>query len=177
MGAMLVGAIVGAIVGAVATFLLTRLFTRDPAKAIAEFQQRIEALEQERSEADQWPITMQLRHGGPENYVMYVQNESEEEITIEAINIEREDVPLSTPSKPQGDDCRIPPHSAKEIWWSPQSDPVATLRTQDPNLGRATPIPVQFLLVCRIRGKSRVLRRTRLVTADYSGLRMTDYGP
>jgi hypothetical protein len=174
-------AIVGAILGA----YLQRRWTPDPSAEIVavrhqikDFQQRIETLEQERVESEHFELGMSLQQAVPGNYTMHVRNDSDQEVTVETINLKREDIELSNACRPKPtDDWKIAPGSGKKFDWAPQPDPVGTLQMKEPHLGSGVPIPLQLVLVCRVRGKPKVLRRTFLATVDFSNRQLTPYGP
>lgn len=174
-------AIVGAILGA----YLQERWTPDPSaeiaalrQQVAAFQQRIETMEQERADSENFALTMSLQQAVAGNYIMVVKNDSDEEVAVEFVNLTRDDVELSRASKPTPtDDWRIAPRTGKQIYWAPQPDPTATLMMTEPNLGSGTVIAIQQVLVCRIRGKPKALRRTQLVTVDYLNHQMTPICP
>jgi hypothetical protein len=174
-------AIIGAIVGA----YLQKRWMPDPSaeiaglrKQVTAFQQRIETLELERAESEHLRVSMSLQQGAPGSYIMPVKNDSDEEVAAEGVNLVYDDVELSNPTGPKSTDSwKIAPHSGKQICWAPEPDPVRTLMLMEPSLGSGTPIAIQLVLFCRIRGKPKALRRKQLVTVDYLNRQMTPFGP
>lgn len=112
-------AIVGALLGA----YLQKRWTPDPSveiaalrEQVAAFQQRIEAMEQERAESEHFALTASLMQAAPGNYIMLVNNNSDEEVAVESVTLMRGGVELSRPSRPGATaDWRITPGSGKEI--------------------------------------------------------------
>lgn len=188
MGALLIGAAVTIIAAFGAAWLgarLQRKWTPNPVPSmealgdrITELQQRIEANEEERIESEHFILAMRLQQGVAGNYILDVRNDTDRDVTVETVQLFRGDAPLSDPNKPKPtDDWRIAAHSGKQLWWSPQPDPVSTLIYSEPNLPQGVAIPIRIVLVCRSSGKPRVARRTLLVTADYRNHSLTQFGP
>ena len=145
---------------------------------VAALQQQIEALEQERIEAEHFTLGMQLQQAVAGNYILNVRNDTDKDVTVETVQFFRGDAPLTDPNKPKPtDDWRIPARSGKSLSWSPQPDPVSTLMYSEPNLPRGVATPVRVVMVCQRNGKPRVAGRTLLVTVDYLNHTLTQYGP
>ncbi len=184
MGATLLAfgsAVVGAILGA----YLQRRWTPDPSAEIAglrqqlvTFQERVETLERERVETEHFALTVSLLHAHSGYYALLVKNDSDEEVTVEAVNFARGDVELSTAarSKTPGE-WTIGPRSGRQLQLAPTPDPVATLRTLEPALGAGTASPIVIVLGCRVRGRPITFRRSKIVTVDYRNLGMMQFGP
>lgn len=120
---------------------------------------------------------MQLRQAVVGNYILDVRNDSDKDVTVETVQFFRGDAPLSHPNKPKPtDDWRIPAHSGKQLWWSPQPDPVSTLKYSEPNL-QGFAVPFRIVLDCQSGGKPRMARRTLLLTVDYRNNTLTQFGP
>lgn len=135
-------------------------------------------LEQERIEAEGFTLAMQLRQGTVNNYILDVRNDTDKDVTVETVQFFRGEAPLSEPNKPKAtDDWRIPAHSPKQLWWSPQPDPVSTLMYSEPNLAQSIATPFRIVLVCRSNGRRRVAQRTLSATVDYRNHTLTQYGP
>ena len=196
MGLVLLGAVVGAIVSAIVTVYLQKRLTRDPAdeitalrkqvkehaasfeKQVADFRKRVEPLEQERTESEHFPFEIALQQAASQNYIMLAKNNSDEEVTIETVTMERNGVALSEPNKPKGnDDWRIPPRSGKTIYLAPQHDPTVTVQYSEPGLGIGVAVPITMVAACRVRDRTITKRRTHLVTIDFRNRSMTPYGP
>ena len=187
MGALLVTAVVTIVAAFGAAWLgarLQRKWTPNPVPPIeavggriTELQQRIEEIEQERIEAAHFTLTMQLRQGVVGSYILDVRNDTEKDVTVETVQVFRGDAPISDAykSKPT-DDWRIPAHLGKSLWWSPQPDPVNTLKYSEPNL-QGFAVQFRIVLVCQSGGKPRTAQRTLLLSVDYRNNTLTQFGP
>ena len=147
---------------------------------ITELRHRMEAIEDERIEAEHFTLGMQLRQAsGGNNYILDVRNDTNKDVLVETVQFFRGEAPLSDSNKKPNpsDDWCIPAHSGKQLWWSPQPDPVSTLIYSEPNLPHGMAIPVRIVLVCASGGKPRVARRTVSVTVDFRNRTLTQYGP
>lgn len=192
MIALLIGAvvtIVAAFGGAWLGAALQRKWTPNPipvidelgrnlAQRITELQEQTEAIEQERIGAEHFTLGMQLQQGSVGNYILHVHNDTDTDVIIETVQFFRGDAPLSDRNKPKStDDWRIPAKSGKHLCWSPQPDPVSTLKyCGEPNL-QGFAVPFRIVLVCQSRGKPRRAQRTILLTVDYRNNSLTQFGP
>ncbi len=188
MGALLIGAVVTIIAAFGAAWLgarLQRKWTPNPIPSIdalggriTELRQRMEAAEEERIESEHFTLAMQLRQAVAGNYILEVRNDTNKDATVETVQFFRGDAPLSDPNKPKPtDDWCIPARSGKQLWWSPQPDPVSTLQYSEPNLPHGVAIPLRIVLLCQSSSKPRVAQRTLFVTVDYRNHTLTQFGP
>ena len=115
---------------------LQRIWTPDPRPQIealraqlTKFQERVETIEQERAELENFSLEMSLRQAISQNYILFVTNDSERVVYVETISIEYNGARVSKPTKAkQTDDWKIDAHSSKTLMWDPQPDPVTQLR-------------------------------------------------
>jgi len=178
MAIALISAIIGAVLGA----YLQRRWTPDYSaqlealrQQVAGFQQRVEALERERSETERPAPTIRLDQAVADNYVMLVEHQFDDALSIEQVILRKNGVDLSRTNRPAKADWTIPPRSAKQISWSPNPDPISTLRYIDPNVGTNTPIELEFVLVCTVRNKPRTFRRKISVMTSFGNQLMTQW--
>lgn len=189
MTALLIGAAVTIVAGFGAAWLgarLQRKWTPNPIPSIealsgriTKLQERMDAIEDERIEAEHFTLAMQLRQAGAGNYILDVRNDTDKDVSVETVQFFRGEAPLSDPNKKPkpSDDWRILAHSGKQLWWSPQPDPVSTLMFSEPSLPQGIAVPIRIVLVCVSGGKPRVARRTVSVTVDFRNYTLTQYGP
>lgn len=129
-------AFVSAIMAAILGAYLQRRWTPDLRPQIIElgtkltaFQQRVETLERERAELENFSLELSLQQAVSQNYIMVVKNDSDREVKIETVNLEYKGIPLSKPSKPKaGDDWRIGKRDGKQLCWVPLPDPVTSTK-------------------------------------------------
>jgi len=170
MGTILLG-LGSAILGGFLSWYLQRWRTPDRSAEeiaalrgqVSDFQKQIQALEQERTESAHFPLEVTLEQTAQANYVSVVKNDSDYEVTIEAIKIIRNDAEICITRSTSAEDWTIAPHSAKRINWSPLPDPASTLRMIEMNLAQSNVVPIRIILVCRIRGKVLSLPFSKLV--------------
>jgi hypothetical protein len=85
---------------------------------------RIEAVE----------LWMRLESGNRQNYSVIVTNDSDEDVTVEAITLKKDKVYLSVPSKPlPSDDWKIEKRSGKTIRFEAKTPPVSRLQIKEPH--------------------------------------------
>ncbi len=128
---------------------------------------RIEAVE----------LWMRLTQGSQDQYSVLITNDSDEDVTVEAITMKKDKVYLSEPSKPSAsDDWKIDKHSFKTITWKAKMPPVVRLETKEG--GRRNPgdiVEVDIVLWGRVLGRRRTFAHTILVTIDYANRGMTEF--
>lgn len=192
MVTLLIGAfvtIVAAFGGAWLGAALQRKWTPNPipvidqlgqklAQHITELQEQTKAIEQERVESEHFNLDMQLQQGTAGNYILQVRNDTETDVIIETVQFFRGDAPLSNPNKPKStDDWRIPAKSGKQLCWTPEPDPVSTLKYCGESSLQGYAVPFRIVLRCQSRGKQRTAQRTILLTVDYRNNNLTQFGP
>ncbi len=174
-----------AIVAAVLGAYLQRLWTPDPRPQITAlgtrltaFQERIETIERERAELENFSLELSLQQAASQHYILSVKNDSDREVKIETINLEYKGLPLSRPSKPkQMDDWKIGKRSEKQLYWAPQPDPVTQLQYSSLTVPVGVAIPITLVTVCTIEGKAKTVKGTQVVTVNFGNRRMTPFGP
>lgn len=116
-------------------------------------------------------VTISLRQAVPQNYILLVKNDSDEDISVRKVTLERAGLQLCQPAAPKEDtDWSIGPRAGKEIWWSPSPDPVRILQmSQAPP---TSPIDLEIIVECEILGTRKEFRRKILVAADYGNHRL-----
>jgi diguanylate cyclase (GGDEF)-like protein len=121
-------------------------------------------------------LWMRLQHGHGTNFSAVITNDSDEDVTIEAITLRKERLFLSEPSKPgQQDDWKIPRHTKRQISWTAQSPPVARLRDKEP-LHKNRVMEVDIVVWARVLGRLRTFSHTILVLPSYANLSITEWG-
>jgi hypothetical protein len=161
---------------------LQRKWTPNPIPAIENLagrieglQQRMESIEQERVEAAHFTLHIRLIEGFTNYYSLRVTNDNDKDVSIETIQLFLDEAPLSGLERPKPtDDWRIPAHSWKQLKWSPETDPIMTLKSAGVEPQRL-PVPYRIVLGCRCEGKPRTAQRSLLLT--YRDNRLTPYGP
>lgn len=195
----ILSAIIGAVIGALLTWYLQRRWTPDPTIQVGElrkevvaireqfsqFKQNVEAQEKERAEFEHFPVQMSLQQGSPGNYVGNVKNDSKYNVAIESIQILRGDTnhesPLTEPVKPgKTDDWTLGASSGRSIFWAPQHDPIAMLkslvRSPDPNFPNGSVITISLLLSLRVDG-NRLIKKKYTQQVVVQGTQMLSWGP
>jgi len=164
---------------------LQRIWTPDPRPQIealgaqlTKFQQRVETIEQERTELENFSLEMSLRQAASQNYILFVTNNSERVVNVETVSIEHNGMRLSKPIKPKPtDDWKIDKHSSKTLMWDPQPDPATQLRFSSVTPPQGVAIQMWFVLVCTIECKRKTVRGSQMVTVDFGNRSMTPFGP
>lgn len=116
-------------------------------------------------------VTISLRQAVPQNYILLVKNDSDEDISVRKVMLERAGLQLCQPVVPKEDaDWSIDARAGKEIWWSPAPEPVRILQmSQTPP---TSPIDIEIVVMCEILGTRKEFRRKILVGVDYANHRL-----
>lgn len=185
MAALLIASVVTIIASFGAAYLgalLQRKWTPNPVPSIEklggrieELRERMGAIERERLECENFTLGIWLRQTNLSLWIVEVKNETDKDVYVDTIQFFRgDDTPLSRPEKPkEPDDWRIPGHSQKQLLWSPQDNPIMTLKFSEPQHGVA--LPYRFVLGCRSDRKPRTAQRKLLLV--YRDNTLTQYGP
>jgi hypothetical protein len=121
-------------------------------------------------------LSVSLKQGVCPDYIALVKNDSDEEVRVEKIALERNGLELSQPGTPkEGEAWVVAPRSGKEVTWTPAYDPVMTLQMTP--TGLSSPIDIEIVVYCKVLGSRKVFRRKILVTVDYRSHRMDQLGP
>ena len=120
-------------------------------------------------------LWMQLRQGSGDYYSVYITNDSDEDVAIEAITLKKDKVYLSEPSKvSESDDWKIPKRSSKTIQWKTKTPPTSRLRWIVPESGFAQFIEIDIVVWGRVLGRRRTFSHT--ILASYSSNAITEWG-
>jgi hypothetical protein len=185
MAALVIASVVTVIASFGAAYLgalLQRKWTPNPIPSIEklggrveEVRQRIEAIELERLERESFTLGIGLRQASLNSWIVEVKNGTDKDVYVETIQFFRgDDTPLSRPEKPKEPrDWLVLARSQKQLSWSPQENPIMTMKFSEPQHGVA--LPYRFVLGCRSDGKPRTAQRKLLLV--YRDNILTQYGP
>lgn len=123
-------------------------------------------------------LWMTLQHSNDRSYGILLENDNDEEVTIEGVALRTGTLflcPFAKPKEPT--DWVVPAHSRNHISGEFTYDPINTLRTKDPHLLPGSTIEIDIVVRARILGRLRTLSHTILATADYGGHRITQFSP
>lgn len=119
-------------------------------------------------------LWMQLRQGSGDYYSAYITNDSDEDVTVEAITLRMGKVYLSEPSKPlDSDNWKIPKRSSQLINWRSKTTPIYRLQQIAPYKGFAEVIEIDIVAWGRVLGRRRTFSHTILAT--YSSNAITEW--
>lgn len=123
-------------------------------------------------------LWMTLQQANDRSYGILLESDNDEDVTVEGIALRNGTLYLCRFAKPkEASDWLVPARSRKHISGEFPSDPIATLRTRDPDLRSGTAIELDIVARVRILGRLRTISHTILATADYGGRRITQYSP
>jgi len=110
-------------------------------------QRRVEAVE----------VSAKAEQPGPRSFLIYVNNESDEEVTVAEIRLLGEGgIRLTGPARPPTEGAwKIGPKSSVPISWRADPDPVASLARIRPNAGVEFETEMHAVLTCEILGRAR----------------------
>ncbi len=121
-------------------------------------------------------LWMRLESGSRQNYSVIVTNDSDEDVTVEAITLKKDKVYLSEPSKPSpSDDWKIGKRSGKTIRWEAKMPPVNRLQIKEPRRGPGEIVEIDIVLWGRVLGRLKIFNHTILATVDYANSAMTEF--
>ena len=110
-------------------------------------------------------LWMQLRQGSGEHYSAYITNDSDEDVTVEAITLRMGKVYLSEPSKPlDSDNWKIPKRSSGTLNWKAKTPPTHRLRWKVPESSVGQIIEIDIVAWGRVLGRRRTFSHTILAT-------------
>jgi diguanylate cyclase (GGDEF)-like protein len=120
-------------------------------------------------------LWMRLTQGNGDYYSVSITNDSDEDVTVEAITLKKDKVYLSEPSKPSGlDDWKIPKRSSRAINWKAKTPPASRLRWIVPESTVGQIIEIDIVVWGRVLGRRRTFTHTILAT--YSSNTITEWG-
>jgi diguanylate cyclase (GGDEF)-like protein len=136
---------------------------QDSARAIRlDTASRVEAVE----------LWMRLLQGSSEHFSIIVTNDSDEDVTVEAITLRKGKVYLSEPTKrPESVDWTIRKHSAQTVNWRAKSPPTHRLKLM--NLAPNTIHEFDIVVWGRVLGRRKTFTHTILAT--FSDSLMTEF--
>ncbi|PYT52155.1 MAG: hypothetical protein DMG43_12530, partial [Acidobacteria bacterium] len=119
-------------------------------------------------------LWMRLTQGSWDHYSAAITNDSDEDVTVEAITLKKGKVYLSEPSKPSdSDDWKIPKRSAKTINWKAKTPLAYRLQWIAPHSSVGEIIEIDIVLWGRVLGRRRTFTHT--VLATYSNNALTEF--
>jgi diguanylate cyclase (GGDEF)-like protein len=123
-------------------------------------------------------LWMTLQTGYHSNFVLIIENRSDDEVTIESITLKHGTVHLCPPSKPSKlEELVLPPHSKKQVSsWTPSVSPTSTLRMKLPDLKNGQITEIEIAVGAKVLGRKRFFLQTILVTVDYVNQHITQFG-
>jgi diguanylate cyclase (GGDEF)-like protein len=133
---------------------------------VSELDRRAEAVE----------LSISLRQAVSGSYMALVGNESDEEVSVGKISLERNGIELSQPGKPkQGEGWIVAPRSGRAVTWAPAPDPVGTLAMTQPS--PTSPVDIEMVVHYEVLERRKVAKRKILVAVDYRNHRMDQFSP
>jgi diguanylate cyclase (GGDEF)-like protein len=136
-----------------------------------DINSRVEAVE----------LWMRLTQGTRDHYAAIITNDSDEDVTIEAITMRKDTLYLSEPTKPSSsDDWKIEKHSSRAITWKAKTCPVARLSNKKgANQFKAgfrnELVEVDIVAWGRVLGRRKKFAHTILVNVDYDNQMMSEF--
>jgi diguanylate cyclase (GGDEF)-like protein len=120
----------------------------------AEIARRIEAAE----------LRVSISQGVSPIFILEARNESDLEISILKITLEKNGIVLTDPARPkENDDWNLPPKAARPASWHAHPNPAIALTRMHPNEGANFTTDIDIVLGCEILGKAREFRQRVLV--------------
>jgi diguanylate cyclase (GGDEF)-like protein len=119
-------------------------------------------------------LWMRLTQGSNEHYSVSINNESDEDVVVEAITLRKGNVYLSEPTKSSdSDDWKIPKRTSKNITWKAKTAPTYRLRWIVPESSVGQIIEIDIVVWGRVLGRRRTFIHT--ILASYSGNTITEW--
>ena len=145
---------------------------------LTAFQTRIETIELERTEFENFTLELSLQQAQQANYIVTAKNDSDRDVRAETVSIEYRGVPLCRPCKPKdGEDWTIKKRSSKPLCFAPQPDPVVQMIYGSIAPPSGVAVPITLIILCRIDGKLKPVKGIQIVTVDTTNHSMTAFGP
>jgi diguanylate cyclase (GGDEF)-like protein len=119
-------------------------------------------------------LWMRLQQGNERSFWVVVTNDSDEDVTIEAITLRKGSLYLSEPSKPKPkDDWKIGKHSSQTINWEASVAPVQKLKVKEPEYQNRT-TEIDIVVWGRVLGRRKKFSHTILALVNYGNLSMSE---
>ncbi len=110
-------------------------------------------------------LWMQLRQGSGDHFSAYITNDSDEDVTVEAITLRKGKVYLSEPTKAsEANDWKIPKRSSKTINWTTKSVPSYRLQLVEPVRAPGVLNEIDIVVWGRVLGRRKTFTHTILAT-------------
>ncbi|HXX46298.1 MAG TPA: GGDEF domain-containing protein [Candidatus Acidoferrales bacterium] len=101
-------------------------------------------------------LWIKLEHGRAENFLLNVENRSDETVIVEEVVLLSDEIPITEPAVPQSSGLwTARPRSSLPIGWRCQTDPVNTLAQMHDNQGVFFKASLRVVLTCQILGQKR----------------------
>jgi diguanylate cyclase (GGDEF)-like protein len=128
------------------------------------------------SRADAVGLWMKLERAYYGDFSVMITNDSDEDVTVEAITLKRDKLYLSRPAKRQEtDDWKVGKFSKKMLSWHSSMNPVDRLRTMEPHHALGQILEIDIVVWGRVLGRLKTFTHTILVTADFRNSSFTEY--
>jgi diguanylate cyclase (GGDEF)-like protein len=136
----------------------------DSARTIRiEISSRVEAVE----------LWMRLQEGTQQHFSALITNDSDEDVTLEAITLKKDKLYLSEPAKPNSpDDWTIKKHSRQSVTWKSPGVPVQKLRHKDTFQVRM--VEIDIVAWGRVLGRRKKFSHTVLTLVNYDTQSFTE---
>lgn len=136
----------------------------ETAPAGDDIQKRVEDVE----------LSIELRTGHPQWSIVYVENQSAEDVTIEEVVLKKSEVELAPPARVN---CLLKPDRTIPLGWRPDKDPVTALDLlvpPEPYAGVPPPFvtTIDVIIGCRILDRKKSFTKTMLVEVDVMNRRI-----
>lgn len=129
-----------------------------------DIDSRVEAVE----------LWMRLQQGNGKYLSVLITNDSDEDVTIEAMTLKKDRLYLSQPYKTDSKgDWKIGKHSSRQISWESPVAPVQKLRVKEPGAGRRT-VEIDIVLWGRVLGRRKKFSHTVLALVNYEDLSVSE---
>jgi diguanylate cyclase (GGDEF)-like protein len=121
-------------------------------------------------------LWMRLQSGNDRYFSAVITNDSDEDVTVEAITLKKDKVYLSEPSKPRDtDDWKIRKRSSQTITWEARIPPVMRLRTKEPNHQRGQIMEIDIVVWGRVLGRLKTFSHTILALVEYGNSSISEF--
>jgi diguanylate cyclase (GGDEF)-like protein len=123
------------------------------------------------SRADAVELWIRLTQGSGDYCSVSITNDSDEDVTVEAITLRKGKVYLSEPSKPSdSDDWKIPKRSTKTINWKAKTSPAYRLQLVEPIRAPGVLNEIDIVVWGRVLGRRKTFTHTILATCSNNAI-------
>ena len=121
-------------------------------------------------------LWMRLLSGNDRHFSAVITNDSDEDVTVEAITLKKDKVYLSEPSKPRAtDDWKIRKRSSQTITWEARIPPVMRLRSKEPNHKSGQIMEIDVVVWGRVLGRLKTFSHTILALVEYGNSSISEF--